>query len=163
MPLPTKQINFLTYELPGHTQTQADLEAQKTSIESFIIADCGGQQSKNDIRSDIPRLNGQVTTLAALFGLRANRSNSFARVYWMSPGHFFKNHSTSDRNADQTILYFFRPSTVPGFLKFNSDVQVQYEAVEKLAVLFDGLDEWETEIAVDSPETLILEIILYQC
>lgn len=163
MPLPTKKIEFVTFDLPGHSQTQSDLEAQKSTIESFYAPDCGGQNSKNDIRSDIPRINGQAVCLAALFGLSATRSNSFARIYWMGLNDYFKPHTLNSRNADQAILYFFRPSTVSGFLKFNSDVLVQFNADENLAVLFKGTDEWETDFAIDSPETLILEVIIYKC
>ena len=163
MPLPTKKIEFVTFEVPGFAQTVADLEAQKATIESFYLNDCGGQQSKNDIRSVIPRMTGQVACLAALFQLNALRNNSFARVYWMGLGDYFKPHTLEDRNADQAILYFFRPSTVTGFLEFNSDVLVQYDADEKLAALFSGTDNWSTKNAVDSPETLVLEVIIYKC
>ena len=163
MPLPTKKIEFVTFDLPGFTQTVADLEAQKATIESFYKVDCGGQNSKNDIRASIPRMTGQVQCLAALFGLNALRSNSFARVYWMGLGDYFKPHTLESRNADQAILYFFRPSTVSGFLEFNSDVDVQFDADEKLAALFKGTDQWSTKNAVDSPETLVLEVIIYKC
>lgn len=163
MPLPTKKIEFVTFEVPGFTQTVTDLEAQKSTIESFYIPDCGGQNSKNDIRSVIPRMTGQVQCLAATFKRTALRNNSFARVYWMGLGDYFAPHTLESRNADEAILYFFRPSTVDGFLKFNSDVEVQFDADEKLAVLFNGTDNWSTEAAVDSPDTLVLEIIIYKC
>ena len=163
MPLPTKTIQFVTHEVAGFNQTVADLEAQKATIESFYKNDCGGQNSKNDIRSDIPRLTGQVACIAALFGRSALRSNSFARIYWMGLTDYFKPHTSDVRNADEVILYFFRPSSVTGFLEFNSDTLVQFDAPEKLAVLFKGTDNWSTKAAVDAPDTLVLEIIIYKC
>lgn len=163
MPLPKKKIEFVTHEIPGFTQSRQDLEAGKSTIESYIVNDCGGQRSKNDIRSVIPRLDGAVSCLGAIFGYKVNRNNSFTAAYWMSPGQFFKPHDLLGRNADKVILYFFRPSTVQGFLQFNSDVQVNFNVEEQLAVLFNGDDNWETDIAVDAPDTLLIETIIYKC
>ncbi len=163
MPLPTKTIEFVTQEIPGFSQSRDELETNKTTIESYLTIDCGGQRSKNDIRSEIARLDGAITCLGKFFKLKVNRNNSFATAYWMNLGSFFKPHDLLPRNADKVILYFFRPSSIDGFLKFNSDTVVRFDAVEQLAVLFNGSDNWETEIAVDNPDTLVLEVIIYKC
>lgn len=158
-----KKIEFINYEIPGFTQIRQELETNKTTIPSFIDPTCGGQRSKSDIRSEIPKLNGSISCLAAKFGLQVTRNNSFAAVYWMSLGHLFTAHTLESRNADKVILYFLRPSTATGFLRFNSDTLVQFDANEKLGVLFNGTDNWETLAAIDTPDTLLLEVLVYKC